>query len=82
MRQDRDVWAELTQLFRDVFMDDGIQLDAGMTAMDVVGWDSLTNISLMSAVQEHFAIRLSIRDIESLTNVGDLVTCVVSRLSR
>lgn len=82
MTADRNVWPELNQIFQDVFMDDGIRLNAGMTSMDVVGWDSLTNISLMSAVQDHFKIRLSIRDLESMKNVGDLAACVIMRLAQ
>jgi acyl carrier protein len=79
--QTRDIWPELTLLFRDFFLDDDIQLHAGMTSRDVVGWDSLNNIALMSAVQQHFRIKLSIRDTESLKNVGDLAACVGAKLA-
>jgi acyl carrier protein len=82
MTPNRDIWPELTQIFQDVFMDDGIRLTAGMTSMDVVGWDSLTNISLMSAVQDHFGVKLSIRDLESMKNVGDLAERVTARLQQ
>ena len=81
MTQTRDIWPELTLLFRDFFLDDDIQLHAGMTSRDVVGWDSLNNIALMSAVQQHFRIKLSIRDTESLKNVGDLAACVGAKLA-
>ena len=81
MTQTRDILTELTSVFRDVFMDDGIQLNAAMTNRDVVGWDSLNNIALMSAVQQHFRIKLSIRDTESLKNVGDLAACVGAKLA-
>jgi acyl carrier protein len=79
--QTRDIWPELTLLFRDFFLDDDIQLHAGMTSRDVVGWGSLNNIALMSAVQQHFRIKLSIRDTESLKNVGDLAACVGAKLA-
>ena len=81
MTQTRDIWPELTLLFRDFFLDDDIQLHAGMTSRDVVGWDSLNNIALMSAIQQHFRIKLSIRDTELLKNVGDLAACVGAKLA-
>ncbi len=81
MAQARDIMAELTPVFRDVFMDDGLQIRPEMKAGDVLGWDSLTNISLMFAVQAHFGIKLSTRDIESLANIGDLVACVAAKLA-
>ena len=35
-----DIYAELTQVFRDVFDDDDITLTGATTAEDVPGWDS------------------------------------------
>jgi acyl carrier protein len=81
MAQGPDVMAELRLVFCGVFLDDDIQINAKMTAGDVGGWDSLNNISLMVAVQAHFGIKLSIREIDSLKNIGDLAKCVTMKLA-
>lgn len=74
------IMAELTPLFREFFMDDGIQLSPDTTAADLIGWDSLTNISLMIAIQTHYGIKLTSREQETLKNVGDLAASVAGKL--
>jgi acyl carrier protein len=71
---DRDaVKAKLTDIFRKNFADDALNLNDTMTADDVKGWDSLTNINLILAVERGFNVRMSTREVRSLKNVGDLI---------
>jgi acyl carrier protein len=72
----RDVRKELTGVFRDVFDDDTLEVRDETTAKDVDGWDSLTNIDLVVAVEKHFKIKLTTRDVAGLKNVGELVKLV------
>jgi acyl carrier protein len=76
----RDVRAELTEVFRDVFDDATIVLRDDTTARDVTGWDSLTNIDLVVAVEKHFKIKLTTRDVAGLKNVGELLRLVEKKL--
>ena len=71
---DRDtVKAKLTDIFRKCFADNALNLNDTMTADDVKGWDSLTNINLILAVERGFNVRMSTREVRSLKNVGDLI---------
>lgn len=72
----RNVREELTTVFRDVFDDNALTLRDEMTAKDVQGWDSLTNVDLVVAVEKHFKIKLTTRDVVGLKNVGELVQLV------
>jgi acyl carrier protein len=72
----KDVRAELTSVFRDVFDDGALELRDEMTAQDVAGWDSLTHVDLVVAVEKHFKIKLTTREVSTLKNVGDLVRLV------
>lgn len=76
----RDVHAELTTVFRDVFDDEKIALRDETTAKDVEGWDSLTNIDLVVAVEKHFKIKLTTRDVAGLKNVGELIRLVQTKV--
>lgn len=71
-----NVREELTTVFRDVFDDESIALRDEMTAKDVEGWDSLTNIDLVVAVEQRFKIKLTTRDVVGLKNVGELIQLV------
>ena len=65
--------ARLTEIFQETFNDDTIALHDAMTADDVAGWDSLTHINLIIAVEQAFAMRLTTREASRLKNVGDLI---------
>jgi acyl carrier protein len=74
-----DVTARLTEVFRTTFGDEALELDPAMTADDVAGWDSVTHITLIYAIEDEFGIKFSTRDLEGLTCIGDLVATVERR---
>ncbi len=57
----------------DTFDNDDIVYDAALTANEVEGWDSLSNIRFMVAIEEAFGRTLSIAQWQSLGRLGDLV---------
>jgi acyl carrier protein len=77
-----DIYAKLTELFRDIFNDDDISLSDETTADDIDGWDSLSNIQLILAVESAFTIRLSAAQVSSLAKLGDLVSVIDTKISR
>lgn len=74
-----DVRDRLTEVFRMTFGDESIVLEPSMTADDVAGWDSVTHITLIYAIEDEFGIKFSTRDLESLACVGDLIDVVTRR---
>jgi acyl carrier protein len=74
-----DIYHKLTEVFRDVFDDDGLCLCDQTTADDVDGWDSLNHIRLMLAIQKTFGVRFSAHEIGKLKNVGDLASLLQSK---
>lgn len=75
MEQDA-VKQRLTKVFRNTFFQPGLELNESMTASDVEGWDSLSHINLVLAVEKEFGISLTTRDVRSLKNVGDLMRLI------
>ncbi len=73
------IFARLNQVFRDVFDDDGISLSRATTAADIEDWDSLEHINLMAAVESEFGIRLSMGEVSTMKNVGELVDIIAAR---
>lgn len=51
-----------------------------MTADDIEGWDSVSHIVLIYAIEDGFGIKFSSRDLEQLTCVGDLIDIVTRRM--
>ena len=74
-----DITDRLTEVFRITFGDETLVLDPAMTADDVAGWDSVSHITLIYAIEDEFGIKFSTRDLEGLTCVGDLIETVRRR---
>jgi acyl carrier protein len=73
------IYAELGEIFRDVFLTDDIELRPELSAKDVPGWDSFKQIDIILAVEEKYRIKLNTRELDSLQNVGDLVRVITAK---
>lgn len=72
----------LTKVFRNVFEDDSIQLTPQTTADDVEGWDSLSYINLIIAVEIEFGIEFKQNEVQSFANVGELMECIMKKMAK
>ena len=68
--------SEVQDIFRDVLDNEDIMLADNTTANDVEEWDSLTHIQLIVAIEKHFKIKFTSKEILSWQNVGQLVDCI------
>ena len=76
---DKEIHLKLTEVFRDVFDDNALEITAATTAADVPGWDSLTHINLICAIEKAFRLAFTTKEVKALTKVGDLVDLVARR---
>jgi acyl carrier protein len=74
------ILAQLLPIFRRELDDDSIALRPETTAKDVPGWDSLTHIQLVVAIERQFKIKFTAAEIRSLANVGEMCELVRRRL--
>jgi acyl carrier protein len=65
---------DLQGVFRHVFDDPDLVVSERTTANDVEGWDSLSHVQLILALEQRFSVRLGSKDLLVLRNVGDLLT--------
>ena len=75
--QRNEVFERLNKVFREVFDDETITLSENTTANDIEGWDSLTHINVIFAVQEEFDVKFSVKEIIAMKNVGKLVDIIL-----
>ncbi len=71
---------KLNGIFQQVFDDDTISIRPETTANDIDGWDSLSHVNLIVAVEAHFGIRFTQKELLTLKNVGDLLRTIDSKL--
>ena len=71
-----EIYARLNAVFRDVFDNQDINVSESTTAKDIEGWDSLTHISLLSAIEDEFGMEFSMGEAVKMKNVGDMVAII------
>jgi len=76
-----EIKTRLNDVFRDVFDDDDIEVAEGTSAPDIDGWDSLTHITLVIAVEREFKIRMTAVEVGALKNVGQLIDLISAKLA-
>ena len=70
----------LQEIFRIVFDDATLRISRDQTANDIDGWDSLSHVNLITAVEASFKVRFTQRELLRLKNIGDLHDLIESRL--
>lgn len=71
-----EILLKVQDIFRDLLDDESIVLIAETSANDVEGWDSLTHIQLIVAIEKSFKVKFSSREILSWKNVGEMIDCI------
>jgi acyl carrier protein len=69
----------LTEIMRNIFDEDDVEYRDSLTADDVEGWDSLSHVRFMVAVENSFGLRFTSGEMDSFKNAGELLDVIVRR---
>lgn len=72
---------QVQDVFRDILDEESLTLTRETMANDVDGWDSLTHIQLIVAIEKKFNVRFSSKEILSWKNVGELLDSLHPKVS-
>ena len=75
-----NVWNDLTAIFRDSLDNDSLTLAEETTANDVEGWDSITHVLIVVAVEKKFRVKFTAGEIQRLKNVGELASLIRGKM--
>ena len=76
-----NVFEQISKIFRDVFERPNLSLKITDSPLNIDGWESLTHVILLTAIEEHFSIEFSFKDLAGIKTVGDLVHIVETKIS-
>ena len=75
-----EVFEKLTEVFRDVFDNDEIEIGDSTVAGDINGWDSLMHITLIGTVEDEFDVKFAMKDVVGMKNVGEMVDLILVQI--
>ena len=71
---------ELQDIFRDVFDEPDLVIDRKSNAETVENWDSLSHVTLMTAISKRYKVKFALGELQGLKEVGDLEDLLRSKL--
>ncbi|SKB51749.1 acyl carrier protein [Lachnospiraceae bacterium] len=75
-----EVLEKITEVLRDEFEDDELEISDETTAADVDGWDSLAHLSIVHEIEKTFGIKLTMGEIQESKNVGELIDAIIRHI--
>jgi acyl carrier protein len=76
-----EIRSSLKDVFREIFDGRDIEPADELTAKQVDGWNSVTHIDLICAVEDKFSLAFSTSEIARLQNVGELISTVEKKVN-
>ena len=75
----KELLIRINEVFIDVLDDDQLQIVESTAAEDVDEWDSLNHIHLVVAIEKSLKLRFTASEIQSWTNVGEMMNDIIKK---
>ncbi|HNY19471.1 MAG TPA: acyl carrier protein [Flexilinea sp.] len=67
---------KIQSIMRDIFDDETLEIDESTSAEDIAEWDSFSNIQLIAAAEQHFAVKFTTQEAIHIRTVGDILNLI------
>ena len=71
---------QIQEVFDAVFLEE-VTVSPELSAKDVEEWDSVTNVTLVVAIEQQLGIRFALGEVEGAHNVGQLLDIIERHLA-
>ncbi len=72
----------IEEIFRNVFDDDTLTINDETNSSDIEDWDSLSHIQLISAIEDEFNIKFTLKEAVSAENVGQFIEIIEGKINK
>ncbi len=76
----KELLKQINAIFIDTLDNEDVVIEETTTANDVDEWDSLSHIQLVVAIEKHFKIRFTSKEIQSWNAVGNMLDSIASKI--
>ncbi len=70
----------IKEVYEKVFDEPGLEVTDALNATMVEKWDSLTHLTMISEIEEKFAVKFKLKELVALKNTGDLIALIQTKL--
>ena len=74
-----EILQQLTLIFEQVLKRSDLKIDYNTSAEDIDGWDSLTNMTIISEIEKKWGVHFKLRDIVRMKNIGDMIDVIIQQ---
>ena len=75
-----EILEKVREILISVLQHEKFELKDDLVAADVDGWDSLTHMAIIVAIEEKFNLKFKLKVLNKLTNMGALIGLIQSKL--
>ena len=75
-----EILQQVEAIFRDIFDDDNITLNETTTTKEVDGWDSLSHFQIIDAIEKHFNIKFTSKELLLWKNIGEMLDTICLKI--
>lgn len=71
-----EIILELKKILESILNHDNFEISDELSAIDVDGWDSLTHMIILTAIEKKFEVKFKLKELNKLNNLGTLIDLV------
>lgn len=75
-----EILAKLQTIFQEELDNDSLVITEESSANNVDGWDSLSHVQLISAIEDEYDISFTSKEIMNWNNIGEMITSIQNYL--
>ena len=75
-----EIMEKVTEIFRDVFDDEELDILDSTNSDDIEDWDSLEHISLIVSMEKEFNMKFDIKEVNKIENVGEMIDLIMRKM--
>jgi acyl carrier protein len=71
-----NILEELTFIIGSVLNQPDLELQPYMSSKDIRGWDSISHISIINAIEAHFGLSFTLSDVRLMKTIADMIRII------
>lgn len=77
----QQILSTLEDIFEDTFIEGDYDFSEDLSSEDMEEWDSLSQIRLLTAIEDHYDFQFDITQIEDLVDVASIASAIEQKLA-